>query len=103
MAEAKPLQEIMRRVSEGLDLRAPAPAKAVLNEFDAFLILDGLLTDLNKHYLDAKEQRQSAVREFGEGGMSDMAAILEDLPGAPCRRGIWSCAPTGRCKNAPLR
>lgn len=78
MAEAKPLQEIMRRVSEGLDRCQPAPARAALNEFDAFLILDSLLTDLNKHYLDAKEQRRLAVREFGDDGMSDMAAILED-------------------------
>lgn len=78
MAEAKPLQEIMHRVSEGLDRCHPASAKAVLSEFDAFLILDGLLTNLNKQYLDAREQRCNAVREFGTDCMTDMAAILED-------------------------
>jgi hypothetical protein len=72
------LQAIMNAVSERLDACPADRAKPPLSEFDAFLTFDETLQSLNKQYLDAKDQRRQAVREFGAGGMTDMAAILED-------------------------
>jgi hypothetical protein len=77
------LLDIMNEVSARLD-HAPAFAKptanhAVLDEMQAFMLIDPLLADLNKQYLDAKASRIQAHKEFGaKDGMSDMTAILED-------------------------
>ncbi len=82
MGLADNLHEIMNDVSAHLDRATPSfmPAKhQVLGELEAFLMLDPLLADLHKQFLDAKHNRQQAAKEYGKGdGMTDMAAILED-------------------------
>ncbi|PZQ43274.1 MAG: hypothetical protein DI551_12430 [Micavibrio aeruginosavorus] len=58
---------------------APEPIKGALDEMQAFVMLDPLLADLHKQYLDAKANYQSALKEFGKhDGMTEIAAQMED-------------------------
>ncbi len=70
----------MNDVSAKLDraLSAPQPASA-LTELQAFQILDPLLARLHKEYLDAKDHRAKAIKDFGQDDpMTDMAMLVED-------------------------
>jgi len=75
------LQDIMNDVSRRLDT-APSlrpQNREVLSEMQAFILLDPLLADLNKEYLDAKRNRLNAAKDFGgDDGMTELAGILED-------------------------
>ncbi len=74
------LQDIMNDVSAKLDgaLLAP-PAVPVLTELQAFLTFDPLLAGLHKEYLDARDNRAKAVKDFGrDDAMTEMAMLVED-------------------------
>lgn len=77
MFAGQSLQDVMNAVGVAIDGLKPSP-QPVLNDFDAFLRIDPLLSQLHKEYLDAKDQRRRAKAEFGDDGMCEMAAILED-------------------------
>ena len=80
MERGQQLLDIMNVVSSRLD-RAPAmmrPAE-IMGEMQAFMLLDPLLADLHKQYMDAKGTRLQAEKEYGRGdGMTDMAIMMED-------------------------
>lgn len=74
------LQDIMNDVSAKLGgaLLAPSPVP-VLTELQAFLTFDPLLERLHKEYLDAKDHRTKAVKDFGhDDAMTEMAVLVED-------------------------
>lgn len=81
-SEKQNLNDIMNAVSGHLDTlltNPPAPRPSVLSEIDAFTTLDPLLASLHKEYLDARNVRLCARKDYGAGdGMTDMAALLED-------------------------
>jgi hypothetical protein len=79
------LQEIMNDIAGGnpdaimsqLDKPQSKPQK--LDELEAFMALDPLLTNLNKDYLEAKNQRKALVAQFGANDpMVDVALDMED-------------------------
>lgn len=81
MGMERHLQDILNDVSAQLQSgKVVGPAvKPALSELHAFILCDDLLASLHKEYLDAKENRLAAQKEFGsEDGMTDMAMILED-------------------------
>jgi hypothetical protein len=82
MGNGDNLQGIMNDVSRRLDGLTPisrSPRYEGLSEIEAFMTIDPLLADLNKHYLDAKANRIKAVKDFGAGdGMTEMAILYED-------------------------
>lgn len=52
---------------------------SALTELQAFQILDPLLARLHKEYLDAKDHRAKAIKDFGQDDpMTDMAMLVED-------------------------
>lgn len=70
----------MNDVSAKLDgaLLAPPPVP-VLTELQAFLTFDPLLARLHKEYLDAKDHRAKAAKDFGNNdAMTEMAVLVED-------------------------
>ncbi len=68
---------IVARQLETVVVAAP-PARA-LGEMEAFAALDPLLADLNKQYLDARENRVQVLKDFGaDEPMSEMALLVED-------------------------
>lgn len=74
--------DILNEVSARL-VRAPASIRPdsprVLDELQAFILIDPLLAGLQKEYLDARATRAQAQREYGAGdGMTDMAMMMED-------------------------
>lgn len=77
------LQEAMRAVVMQVETGFPVPAKQKaqnkqpLSELDAFMILDPLLADLNKEFLDTKSKRAELLRKNGRD--DPMAQIAEDL------------------------
>lgn len=80
MGTGKSLQDIMNDVSARLDgaLLLPPPVP-VLTELQAFLTFDPLLASLHKEYLDAKDNRAKAVKDFGaDDAMTEMAMLVED-------------------------
>ena len=78
----KNLHQILNEVSLRIDQGAVAmssSAPRALDELQAFVTLDPLLADLHKQYIDARQNRLRAEKEFGKGdGMADMASLLED-------------------------
>lgn len=84
MQQGQQLLDVMNAVSARLDHmsaspRRPVHSRAALDELQTFMLLDPLLADLNKEYLDARGSRLQAEKDYGRGdGMADLAAILED-------------------------
>ena len=82
MEQGQQLLDIMNEVSARLDHGpsfTPTRSVRILDEMQAFMLLDPLLADLNKQYVDAKGARLQAEKEYGRGdGMTDMAMMLED-------------------------
>lgn len=75
MGTAFCLQSIMNDVGAHIVEAAPP----VLNELQAFLIIDPLLAGLHKEYLDAKDNRCKSEKDFGKDDpMTDMALLVED-------------------------
>lgn len=74
------LLDVMNEVSARLD-RGPVQTRPaqILDEMQAFMLLDPLLADLHKQYMNAKGTRLQAEKEFGpRDGMTDMAVMMED-------------------------
>ena len=82
MGNIRNLQDIMNDVAHRLEQTAmeTRPLKfEKIDEMQAFLYLDPLLSSLNKQYLDAKHNRIAAAKDFGaDDGMTEMATLLED-------------------------
>lgn len=82
MADGRALNDIMNDVSRRLDIIPDAPhpkPQNAVNEMEAFRFIDDLLAKLHKEYVDAKEHRIKAQKEFGASdGMTDLSMILED-------------------------
>lgn len=82
MGNERDLREILNDVSIQLETVRPyehtAPDRTI-SELEAFMHFDDLLSKLHKEYMDAKEQRQKAVQEFGQDDpMTEMAVLVED-------------------------
>jgi hypothetical protein len=73
------MNDVAAVVSAGDIFKSCKQTIGTLDEFGAFLMLDALLADLQKQYLDAKSNHAKAVKEYGPGEpMTDMAAWMED-------------------------
>lgn len=82
MGNERDLREILNDVSKQLETVRPYEHEApdrMISELEAFMHFDDLLSKLHKEYMDAKEQRQKAVREFGaDEPMTEVAVLVED-------------------------
>lgn len=81
MGKVQNLHDVMNVVTSHLEmvLTAPRIPSGVMSELEVFACEDGLLADLQKQFMDAKDHHRRAVKEYGpHDGMTEMAILLED-------------------------
>ena len=77
------IQDVMRDVAAHVEA-APAPQpklskKQSLTELDAFVLMDPLLADLQKDFLDTKARYEELIRKNGQDDpMAQVAADMQD-------------------------
>lgn len=80
------LHNIMNDVASMLDgmvmsapKSAPSALREPMSEMDAFIEMDPLLAQLHKDFIDARQMRTQAQKEYGaDDAMTEMAAYSED-------------------------
>jgi len=82
MSAGNSLQDIMNEVSAGLasgTIPASPAAAPTMSELDAFAMLDPLLADLQKQFLDARGNRIKSQKDNGaDDAMTEIAQWAED-------------------------